>query len=534
MEFNAKQKLNISNIICNQCKLNNKGESYNHDFYNCLTCKINLCPLCKTTHEKNHNIIKYEEQNYICPKHNDSFFKYCQDCKMNICIMCEKEHKEHKMIFFGDIIPNIDELKNQLIEKKKEIDSFKENIKKVLGKLNDFLKIIDTYIDINNEMLDNYDIRKKNYVILSNISEINYNNDIFKKLRDINDMGKKILDVIIINEEENMERKIEKLKIKLQEIEEENVKRKRKEESQMDILIEKEKENIINKTNFYDNLKQIMKKVCELNIHIKAIKRNIKMEVILLDFDKLLIYENDLNPRKIMVRVENYEEGSVYYWNQETFYKRYDLFEELYKLLEDGKISTIFSKEDDPLWDKPKHHLLGYAFYLLEPLCYLMSNRSSISIISPQGDTVGQIDVDIITLDENDNEFEEVPESPSELIGQSLAFKVLIIGVKNLPKNFCRNLKVEYQTFYDKKINSTKIYNENDSNLTEFKIGEKIEHKIDYLTKEDIEYLEKEKLRFEVYAFEEVEKKGKQLENMNESKMELNKDNNNNEECYIC
>ena len=269
MEFNEKQKLNISNIICNQCKLNNKGESYNHDFYNCLTCKINLCPLCKTTHEKNHNIIKYEEQNYICPKHNDSFFKYCQDCKMNICIMCEKEHKEHKMIFFGDIIPNIEELKNQLIEKKKEIDSFKENIKKVLGKLNDFMKIIDTYIDINNEMLDNYDIRKKNYAVLSNISEINFNNNIFKKLRDINDIGKKILDIIIINEEENMEREIEKLKIELQEIEEQEVKRKREEEIQMNKLIQKEKENKIIKTNLYEDLMLIMKKVNELNAHIK-------------------------------------------------------------------------------------------------------------------------------------------------------------------------------------------------------------------------------------------------------------------------
>ena len=89
-------------------------------------------------------------------------------------------------------------------------------------------------------------------------------------------------------------------------------------------------------------------------------------------------------------------------------------------------------------------------------------------------------------------------------------FKVSIIGVKNLPVNFCRNLKVEYKTFYDRQINYTKLYNENDSNLTEFKIGEEIEHKIDYLTKEDVDYLEKEKLCFKVYAFEDVEKKGRQ------------------------
>ena len=97
-------------------------------------------------------------------------------------------------------------------------------------------------------------------------------------------------------------------------------------------------------------------------------KRNIKIEAILQFNDKELKF--DLNQQKIMIKVENYEEGTVYYWNLETFYNRYKLFEELYKIFEDGEISTIFSKEDDPLWDKPKHHLLGVAFYKLEPLCY--------------------------------------------------------------------------------------------------------------------------------------------------------------------
>ena len=181
--------------------------------------------------------------------------------------------------------------------------------------------------------------------------------------------------------------------------------------------------------------------------------------------------------------------------------------------IEEGEDKTqailIITKEEDPLWDEPTHSLLGYAFYKCELICYLISNPSSISIISPDGKIMGQLDVDIIPHDENDNEYDEVPESPSELIGQSICFKVCIIGVKNLPVNFCRNLKVEYQTFYDKQVNYTKLYNEDNSNLTEFKIGEEIEHRIDYITKEDVEFLEKEKLCFKVYAYEDVEKKGK-------------------------
>ena len=59
-----------------------------------------------------------------------------------------------------------------------------------MKELNEFVKIIDKYIDINNELLNNYDIRKKNYNILANINEINNDNDILKNIRDINNMSK--------------------------------------------------------------------------------------------------------------------------------------------------------------------------------------------------------------------------------------------------------------------------------------------------------------------------------------------------------
>ena len=36
------QDINISIIICNQCKIKNKGNTYNNDFYPCLTCKKNI------------------------------------------------------------------------------------------------------------------------------------------------------------------------------------------------------------------------------------------------------------------------------------------------------------------------------------------------------------------------------------------------------------------------------------------------------------------------------------------------------------
>ena len=181
MDFKNTQKVNISNITCSQCKEKNKGNSYNHEFYSCLTCSNNLCPLCKSNHDKNHYIINYEQKNYICQKHNDFFTKYCNQCKMNVCIMCEKEHNEHNAIYFGDLMPNMDQLKEQLLEIKKVIEVFNVKIKEIIKKLNDLANAMDIYYEIQNNILNNYDMRNKNYHILQNIKEITANNDIFEK-----------------------------------------------------------------------------------------------------------------------------------------------------------------------------------------------------------------------------------------------------------------------------------------------------------------------------------------------------------------
>ena len=243
--------------------------------------------------------------------------------------------------------------------------------------------------------------------------------------------------------------------------------------------------------------------------------------------------EGEEKTPSIIIRVENYEEGTVYYWSTETFHNRYDLMKELFNKFSDEDLDIQnLKKEDDPLWDEAKPVLLGYAFYRLEPVSYLMSNESQISVVSPNGEVVGKIEVDIIPHDENGLEFDEVPETPNELIGQTLLYKVVIMNLQNIAKNFSYDVHVEYQCFYDHSILKTKVYNEfkenddndnlkstnnttdNKNNLSEdekvdIEINESFEHKIDYLTKEDIDFLVKDKVCFIVYSSERIEKKGK-------------------------
>ena len=109
-EFEQTQKINLNKIVCNICNINNKGDTHNNEFYICNTCNINICPLCKTKHDKSHKIINYDNKNYICQKHNDSFIIYCTSCKEDLWIICDDEHKGHIISDFGKLLIKNDEL----------------------------------------------------------------------------------------------------------------------------------------------------------------------------------------------------------------------------------------------------------------------------------------------------------------------------------------------------------------------------------------------------------------------------------------
>jgi hypothetical protein len=248
----------------------------------------------------------------------------------------------------------------------------------------------------------------------------------------------------------------------------------------------------------------IVKKIHKFKVFIDDLKRNVELDLFL--SKNLIDHYNDPNtPMNIFIRVNNYEEGNVYYWTQNMFNERYDSLKELYnKFLDENYNISELPKEEDPLYDKPQQSLLGYAFFKLEPLAYLMNNCIGIPIISVNGENEGSIIVDVIPVDENGNTFEEIPEDPNDLIGENFKFIVEIKEVKDLPEYFCKGLQVEYTSFSDNKNYKTKKYNE-EGKETSFIIGEKFEHEIGYLTEEDVDFFLKDKICFKIYAYETVE-----------------------------
>ena len=176
--FEETQKIELNTIVCDICKMNNKGNTHNNEFYACNTCNKNICPLCKTIHDKNHFIINYDDKNYVCKKHNETFIKYCITCHENICIICQNEHFSHNNYDLSTILFNKDELLNLLTNLKDSIDKFKYKINIIKEIFDKMIKLLDIYYSANYKIFNNYNINKRNYYQLQNLNYLKNNNEI--------------------------------------------------------------------------------------------------------------------------------------------------------------------------------------------------------------------------------------------------------------------------------------------------------------------------------------------------------------------
>ena len=190
-----------SKIKCNICKDNNKSKSYKKQFYKCNSCKFNLCPLCKSAHDKSHNIIDYDLYNYLCETDNEIFISYCADCNKNICSLCAEEHTNKNHCINNFKIPKKEDKINLLNDLRKKINDLNQNIKGIINELNYFMEYMENYYSICDSYINNYNIKNRNYENTENFNNIICNdiiNDINKIINDKN-IGNKLNKIIDIN-----------------------------------------------------------------------------------------------------------------------------------------------------------------------------------------------------------------------------------------------------------------------------------------------------------------------------------------------
>ena len=183
-DFPYTQNIDLKKINCNICNQRNKHESFNNEFFTCFTCAKNLCPMCKSIHEKDHLIINYDKKNSVCEIHFESYNSYCKTCKINLCMKCEKEHFNHEKKNYGRILPDIDKNKKRIKELEESIKHLNANIDEIIERLKSYKENINNYYRIYKNVMKNIENQNRNYEILNNMIEIN-NNDVLRDIKRI-------------------------------------------------------------------------------------------------------------------------------------------------------------------------------------------------------------------------------------------------------------------------------------------------------------------------------------------------------------
>ena len=97
---------------------------------------------------------------------------------------CEKERVNHDKLYYGNILPDSDEIKLRRDELGKYIYQLNETINDCIEKLNQYKEDINNFYQIYNDIIKNIDNINRNYETLNNINEIS-NNDIIKDIKRI-------------------------------------------------------------------------------------------------------------------------------------------------------------------------------------------------------------------------------------------------------------------------------------------------------------------------------------------------------------
>ena len=182
-EFVNNQKKDIKEIECDACKENSKE----NQTYICNFCDDYLCSKCKSEHDKSHKIINYEDKAYICQEHDRAFDSFCKKCKINICSSCYPKHIAHKkeIIYLGLMLQTKEDLKIKSMNHSSIINNFKKQIQDLISKLNKILTCTDILINLEENLINNFNAQNYNYEILSNLNQIT-NDEIYNSFEKIN------------------------------------------------------------------------------------------------------------------------------------------------------------------------------------------------------------------------------------------------------------------------------------------------------------------------------------------------------------
>ena len=97
---------------------------------------------------------------------------------------CEKDHVNHEKVYYGNILPDCDEIKKRTDELGKYMSQLNQYIVDIIERLTNLKENINNFYNIYIDLIKNIENKNRNYQILNNILEI-CNNDVIKDITTI-------------------------------------------------------------------------------------------------------------------------------------------------------------------------------------------------------------------------------------------------------------------------------------------------------------------------------------------------------------
>ncbi|KAK3106540.1 hypothetical protein FSP39_022244 [Pinctada imbricata] len=235
-----------------------------------------------------------------------------------------------------------------------------------------------------------------------------------------------------------------------------------------------------------DDLMEMMPAIEEANSISQALDKKMKFELAIVSPEA----RGELTGRtEVMVHVVDLETKHEWLWSKEKFMNRKYVMVEMYDDYEDGDEWQKPPEKDPFIDDVNAEFLIGSVKVWLQSMSYLIESNEQLDIIDYKGAECGKMNIEIVPCSSAGKDFTEADdvfvETPKELVGKEVNFKVKITSARGLPKKFTE-MYAKFKVFIDENWKQTKKIKDTpnpDWNFSEvFKYPKATEELITYLS----------------------------------------------------
>uniref|UniRef100_A0A915IDZ8 Kinesin-like KIF1-type domain-containing protein n=1 Tax=Romanomermis culicivorax TaxID=13658 RepID=A0A915IDZ8_ROMCU len=196
---------------------------------------------------------------------------------------------------------------------------------------------------------------------------------------------------------------------------------------------------------------------------------------------------------QIFIKVWNRTTDFEFFWDKNKFANRFYGIQEMYQNYLDGRSDWDDDKSRDPFYDSPDTEVnIGTVYVFLQSLAFMVELDEQMPITDFKGQERGQLRVQLAPCSPQGREIMgEFVDSPEELMGKNLGFKVKIISAVGIPRKFISS-RCKYK-FYVNEDTTTEEFSGSNPEYSHEKVFQ-----FSPITKQLIEYLKQQLLIIEI------------------------------------